>query len=237
MRFLRRPHILTACMIRFAALGALGLVGVALTPTSAMAQDDPVLQEKLSGAMEDYDILELDSAESKLMDAIEHANTKGLSGPQVAKVYVMLGIVLFANGDEDGTKSSFISALETYPQAQIPAVYETPELAELMEKARKEAKPATNNGNTANNGGSGEFEHKPVTRADGGKPLTFEVFVPETMPVFRVTLYHRRFGEGSFVETEMKPTSATVFSTTLPGDQVSTSQIDYYIVAYDRAGK
>jgi len=229
--------MMTALLLRLSALGALGLVGVALTPTTVMAQDDPTLTEKLNGAMEDYDLLELEAAESKLMDAIEHANSNGLSGPQLAKVYVMLGIIQFANGDEDGTKNSFIAALETYGQAQVPAIYETPELAKIMEDARKVAKVPENNGGNNANGGSGKFEHKAVTRAEGGKPQAFEVFVPETMPVFRVTLYHRRFGEAEFVETEMKPTSATVFSTTLPGDQVSTSQIDYYIVAYDRAGK
>ena len=65
--------MMTALLLRLSALGALGLVGVALTPTTVMAQDDPTLTEKLNGAMEDYDLLELEAAESKLMDAIEHA--------------------------------------------------------------------------------------------------------------------------------------------------------------------
>lgn len=235
----RTDSMIAMWAIRLACLGVAGLCGVVLSPTTALAQQDPVLKEKLASAIEDYDILELDAAEGTLRDALEHAESNGLRGPVVAQLHVMLGIVLFANGDEGATKKAFIAAVESSPEAQVPPVYETPELSSIMSQARAEAKPAKANNNNVNSGvgaGGDDFEHKPVTRADAGKPLAFQVFVPESMPVFRVMLHHRRFGEDTFSEAEMKPSSATIFSVTLPGEQVSTSQIDYYIQALDRGG-
>jgi hypothetical protein len=230
-----------------AALGA-----CALSPALALAQDDPKLGKALRGAVEDYDMLMLDDAEAKLNEAIGYASKNNLSGPNVAKLYVMLGIVIFARDrDEAKTEAAFISALEQDKAAKIDAVYETPDITKIFERARKKAKPPKDNPppdrhntNTTNNNTNANspadvkgFEHKPLLKAPAGKPLMVEVLVARDMPVFNVTIYHRRFGEVDFSKTDLKPTDATRFAGEIPAAQVRTSQLEYYIEATDRGGQ
>jgi len=227
---------LASAYIRVASLGALTLAMTAL-PSVAFAQEDQI-QSLLDSAIEDYDLVMVEDAEAKLLEAVEIAKTKGISGPTVAKVYVMLGIVRFANNrDAAETKRSFISAVEADASAEIDSVYQTPELNEIMDEARAEAKPSSSNNGGDNGGGdASSFKHPAITTADAGQPLTIEAFVPESMPVFRMVVHHRRFGEEAYVSTEMKPTSTTRFAGAIPSNKVTSSQLEYYIEALDRGG-
>lgn len=212
----------------------------ALSPLPAAAQDDPKIGKALRGAVEDYDMLMLDDAEAKLNEAIGHALKNKLSGPNVAKLYVMLGIVVFARDrDEAKAESSFINALEQDKNAKIDPNYETPDVVKIFERARKKAKPPADKPPVDNPPAADVkgFEHTPMLKAPAGKPLVVEVLVARDMPVFNVTIHHRRFGESDFAKTDLKPTDATRFAGEIPQDQVRTSQIEYYIEATDRGGQ
>jgi hypothetical protein len=233
----KNPQGRALCLLLVACLGA-------LLPAPVVAQDDPKLRKALSGASEDYDMLMLDDAEAKLNEAIAHASKNSLSGPNVAKLYILLGIVIFARDrDEAKTEASFISAIEQDKNAKLDPVYETPDVVKIFERARKKAKPPTDKPPvdkppvdkppTDVKG----FEHKPMLKAPAGKPLVVEVLVARDMPVFNVTIHHRRFGEADFAKTDLKPTDATRFAGEIPADQVRTSQIEYYIEATDRGGQ
>jgi len=222
-----------------ATLGA--LAGVA-TPRPAYAQGDVQarLDRALDQATDDYDILEIQSAEKKLEDAIELAKKNDVSGPTLGKLYVMLGVVRLASTrDEALAHEAFVSALKADAKAAIPDVYVTPTLSQIMSDARTEVGPST-----AEKPDEGKQQHKkidglthtPIQTADAGKKLQFEVFVPQDMPVFRMFLYHRRYGEDDYQRMELEPTSATRFAADLPGKFVHTSQIDYYIEGVDRGG-
>lgn len=209
-------------------------------PAPAAAQDDSAKYEaKLAAAIDDYDALMIDEAKSTLEDAASEAEQEGASGPAVAKVYVMLGIVHFAETrDQDDAKSAFISALAHDYEVELPAVYASPKLSEALEEARKAVAPpekpvasASEGGNSSNAEG---FRHDTVRTARAGEPAEIEISVAPALPVYSVYLYHRRFDQNEYERLDMKAQGATHFVAEIPGSQVSTSQIEYYIEAFNR---
>ncbi len=209
-----------------------------VAPQAAYAQDETRLAKALADATEDYDLLMLDEAEQKLREAIAYAEKQQLRGPQVGKLHVMLAIVIYARDrDPRATEAILVKAVEADPQAQIEGVYETPDLTKLMNDARKKAKPAPSQ--PPKPGAVSEFRHAPITRATGNQPLTVEAFVPQDMPVFRMFVYHRRYGEEGFKSAELDIDRAdpSRFVAVIPADQVRTRLIEYYIVGQDRAGR
>lgn len=212
-------------------------------PSIALGQDAQIAKT-LEGATEDYDLAMLDDAESKLLDGIKYATGKNLSGPEVAKLHVMLGIVIFAR-DRDGaaTEQQFIAALEMDAKASLPDVYATPDLTKLFTSAKGKAKPPKEDPKDPKDPKDPnetptpkDFKHTRVTKAQAGQALAIEAFVPADMPVFKMVVYHRRFGEEAYKRTEMAPTDAVRFAGQIPAADVRTSQLDYYIEALDRGG-
>lgn len=230
---------LAASLVRLTLLTATSSAALYafVQPPAALHAQEAEMQQLLEGAMEDYDLVMLDEAEQKLEDAVALAATKGISGEPLARVFVMLGIVRFARdrSNEADTKQAFIAAIEAYPSIVIDPLYETPELSRIFESARKEAKPAANTSNNTPSNVKG-FQHTKLISAEGNQPLTIDASVSEDIPVFRMFVHHRRFGEEQFKSVEMSPTSATRFEGTIPANEVTTSQLDYYIEALDRAG-
>jgi hypothetical protein len=215
------------------ATGAL----VASTPATANAQDvDSRLRSMLEQASEDYDVLMIDEATDRLDKAIDLADRNSESGPIVAQLHIMKGIVEFADSrDESAVERHFVRGIEHDYEATLPAHYRNPDLAKIFERARSQVPEPSDDPSAGQR--SGEFEHEPVQTARARQPLELEVFVPADMPVFRVVAHHRRFGENDYERVEMEPTSATRFAVEIPAKQVRTSQIEYYIEALDRAGE
>lgn len=209
-------------------------------PSIALGQDAQIAKT-LEGATEDYDLAMLDDAETKLLDGIKYATGKNLSGPEVAKLHVMLGIVIFAR-DRDSTaaEKQFIAAIEMDAKATLPDVYATPDLTKLFEGAKGKAKPPKEDPKDPKDPKETptpkDFKHTRVTKAQAGQALAIEAFVPADMPVFKMVVYHRRFGEETYKSTEMSPTDAVRFAGNIPAGDVRTSQLDYYIEALDRGG-
>lgn len=209
---------------------------VALYPAPAIAQDaDDVsrIEKALTQAKEDYDVLQIEDAERKLKAAVVFAEEEGIDHPVMARVWVMVGIVRFAaTRDEGVAEIAFGKALEFDRNVEIPAVYRTPDLNEIMKEVRDELPPEE----PTADGGVDDFYHKPIQTAQAGQPLTFKVEVPSDMPVYSVNVFIRRFNEEDFGIFELEPTSATEFEGDLAAKEVRTSQIDYYIEATDRGG-
>jgi hypothetical protein len=230
------PRLLTVFV-----LSAIPVTGVTVSPGQVFAQASTTrIEGMLTQAMEDYDVLMLEEAEAQLEEAVRLARRDNLTGPLVGRVFIMLGIVRYANTRDEGlTEESFVRALEADPQAKIDPVYVTPTLNQILERARPKARrpeptrPDTPPPVVA----QPNLEHTPIRRANAGHSILFEVHAAESLPVFRTFIYHRRFGESDFSKTEMMPTSATRFSFSLEGRFVRTSQLDYYIEAVDRGGQ
>jgi hypothetical protein len=232
---------------RLVALFALCFAVCVAAP--ALAQDTAPLEEALTGAQDDFDMIELDAADEKLSDAIKYAKKKGItSGPELANVYVMRGVIRFsADQDADKTEADFIAAIEADPSVQIGKFYVTPELSEIMARARKKAKvkkpdpdpktdpdPKDDPDTKTEPVQTDSFVHEVIKKAPAGKPLTIEAFVPANMPAYSMAVYHKRFGETEFTRTDMEPTDATRFAGDIPPNQVRTSELEYYVEVYDR---
>ncbi len=234
---------LTRAVLLALTLTAVGLGTLVVQPAEAVAQSaEAKLEGMLEQAINDYDVLQIADSKKKLQQAIDLAKNEGVSGPVVANIYVMLGIVEFADTrDKAQTKTYFMSALRESRSVEIDPVYQSPTLVELMDEAREEVGPAPDDGGGEGTDDGGEatvsgFEHEPVTSARAGESLELEAFMPPDMPVYRVYAYYRHFGEEEYRQLEMSATSATRFAVEIPKDDVRTSQIDYYIEAEDRAG-
>jgi hypothetical protein len=218
-------------------LTALFVVGIIPLAYSQNIEDR--VDRLLSQAVDDYDMLQIQDAEAKLQTALSAADEVGLESPVVAKAYVMLGIVQFAESrDENQARDAFARAVEIDPSVEIDPVYQTPTLQKLFDEVRGRAgsrpKPTPPEKRPKN---IDSFSHKRIQTADAGQPLAFEAYVPADMPVYRMHVFHRRFDEDTFKKTEMLPTDDTRFGVELKGREIRTSQIDYYIVATDRGGQ
>lgn len=209
-------------------------------PEVVWAQDvESKLASALASAVEDYDVLEIQDAEKRLEDAIKLADKNKYSGPALAKVWAMLGVIRYsATKDESITEDAFVAALENDPKVEIDANYATPLLKDVMSRAKKRVKPKATDKPKEQGGDKTvtELTHSPIATADAGQDLTFETHVPADMPVYRMFVLFRRFEEPDFSRVELKPTSTTRFAATIAGKEIRTSQIDYFIFAEDRGG-
>ncbi len=233
-------NVKTRLVVRLVALllslGALG--GAMLLPQTADAQSeiDGQLQKKLDSAIEDYDFLQIQDAEKKLEEAVALAERNGVeTSPVLANVYVMLGIVRFAaTRDEAVTEDIFVQGVEADANVDIDPVYQTPTLKDIMARARKRAKPKTSD-TPPPSAGDG-LTHEPIQTADAGKDLEVEALTPVELPVYKVFLHYRGIDQTDYKRAEMEPTSNTRFAVTIPGNELTSSQLEYYILAEDRGG-
>ncbi len=215
-------------------LSLCGFTTVLVTPSVSYAKtSEKSLSKKLDKATSLYDEIEIEKAEDVLTDAISEAASSNMSGPIVAKLHIMLGIVRFANsGEETEAEEQFVEAIRADRKVEIPGVYKTPVLEKILVRAlslvpdTSEKKPTT-----------AGFKHEIITIANANQNLNVNVTVPAEMPVFKVFAHVRRFQESKFQKFELAPTDGTTFSVEIPGKEIYTSQLDYFISAEDRAGK
>lgn len=211
---------------------------VTLTPSHAMAQSQELL-DALVRAQGFYDNLALSDAEKELEDALALADRLGLGeSAEAAQLHLFLGIVRQPLGGDDATAAAFREALLIDRDVALPADYSTPGLNAILDRERA-ALPAEQPETpevTPPEVVTPTLNHSPVSSGFGGEPIVFQVDVPATVPVYRVVLYFRRFGESTYKDVEMAPRGETSFAHTLTGDAVCSSQIDYYIEALDRTG-
>ncbi|MBA2665006.1 MAG: hypothetical protein H0U74_22155 [Bradymonadaceae bacterium] len=236
------PRIISRTALLVALFGVTA-GGVLLAPGALYAQDiDARLEAMLVQAADDYDMLMLEDAETKLEEAVALARRQKASPAVTARVLIMLGVVRYANTRDEGlTEDAFVQALEVDFKVELDRVYQTPTLNQIYDRAKRRAKPPADQSQVVVEpkevkAAEGQLQHTAIRRAPSGEHLLIEVFVPETMPVFRIHVHHRRFGEEGFVRGEMLPTSTTRFALSIEAKDVRTSQLEYYVEAVDRAG-
>lgn len=232
-----------------AATAALCLVVAPTTAWASSAEDR--LGELLEEAEEGYDMLYFEDAEEAIREGIQLADREDIRSQAVAELYVLLALIRHADGEDTLAEDAFVQAIETYPDIEVDPFYRTPATEELMERAGERADPPPFDEpgvDPPDDDPSPDIDdpppedevdpltHSPIPRADAGESLVFRAEIPADLPIFRVHIHHRRFGEDDFVQDEMDPTDATGFSYTLDANQVHTSQIEYFITAIDRSG-
>lgn len=243
MRFATTTRGLPATrgLARWLAIAVMAVAVSSLVPRPAHAQQSEI-KKLVEKASSDYDMLEIGPAKKKLEKAVKLAEREGISGPAVARAYVMSGVVAHgADKDKQAALSAFKSALKADSEASIPSVYKTPALEKLMEEARE----SVDLSETEQESGQTEsedqrqvdgFTHEPVASVEAGKPLSIEASVPEQMSVDRVNLYFRRYDQDEWTERTLEATDATRYATEIAGHKIYTSQIVYYLEAVDGSG-
>lgn len=212
-------------------------VAVVSFPTTLEAQEEAIasqLQEKLDGAVENYDFLQLEDAKSKLEEAISLADQADVTtGPTLARVYIMLGIVRFASSrDEAETEDIFVQGVEADPDVEIVAEYRTPTLNDIMKRARDRAQPPESDTRSPVQG----LTHDPVKTTEAGTPLTIAARIPDEMAVHGLFVHYKRYDQDDFSRIEMKAAGGGKFTATIPGPEIKSSQIEYYILVEDDTG-
>lgn len=223
-------------IIIFSALLSLfGFTAVLLTPAVSYAKtSEKKLKKKLDKATALYDEIEIEKAEDVLTDAISEAAADNMGGPIVARLHIMLGIVRYANsGEETEAEEQFVEAVRADRKVEIPGVYKTPILEKILVRAL-EIVPGKDEKKTPVAAG---FVHEVIKIANAQEDLKVNVTVPAEMPVFKIFVNIRRFEEPAFQQFELAPTDGTTFSVIVPGKEIYTSQLDYFISAQDRAGE
>lgn len=206
---------------------------VTLSPSVAWAQDAEI-EGLLRGAIEDYDVLEIETAREKIDEGINKAaNANITAGELLGKLYIMQGVIEYAaSGDEEAVQESFRQALVAEPTMDVPDVYRTPDLEKILEKAREQVGAS---GPDRPPSGAG-ITHNAMTDVDARESVIFEAFVPRDMPVYKMFVFFRVMGDERWKKVEMQPTNAERFAVQVRGNEFHASQFDYYIVAEDRGG-
>jgi hypothetical protein len=125
--------------------GLFALAAVLGVSSPASAQDAATvkrLEQMNKRAMEDYDLLEFDSARKTLTDAVALVRSSGLEDSAhgiAAKTYINLGVVYIGGfKDKDRGRMQFVRALKIKGDARLDPQVATPELQEVFNEALRE---------------------------------------------------------------------------------------------------
>lgn len=234
----RSPH--PALEIRVLA-AVVAIAATIFTPSFALAQDvDAEVEELVEGASDDYENLEMEAAREKLERAIEKGTSGDASDDVLAEAYVMLGVAIYgATRNESDTLDAFKNAVNHDSDVELPSVYETPDLTELLEKARSSVPPDDTDESESSEPARevDEFTHEPIESAQAGETLSVEAFVPSDLSVDTVYFVFKRYEEDEWHQVELEATDATRFAGEVPGYRIYTSQISYYLDAVNASGE
>lgn len=119
---------------------ALALVATLWVSGRAAAQVDAQISDLNSQALEAYQALDIDTARSKLEQAVGMAQQAGYVGPVVAQTYMNLGVVLVAGqNDRDQGLAAFLSAVCIQPNVQLDPLLSTPDVQLVFGQAQQDA--------------------------------------------------------------------------------------------------
>jgi uncharacterized membrane protein YgcG len=248
-----------------AAVAALLLLLGVSAPRSAQA--DPKakkdIEQKMTQAMENYDLLEYEEARKILNQALTIAKKAKIeSDPITAKVHLRLGIVYFAGlQDPESAKLSFLNAAEIDKSIALDKAYATPEMQKLLAEAKAEAGGSgdtgggdtgggdTGGGDTGGGDPGGDpalaidcaavtgVQHTIIEEATRGKPLAMTAAVGADVQPAKVAIMYRPRGATDFTEAKMALSGECVFGGAIPNDALSGDVVHYYIAAFNQAGK
>ena len=228
-----------ACVL---VLGALGPV------RSAVAQDAKVkkIEDRNRAAMEDYDILDFESAKKQLQEALVLVKQGKLDKHTVAaKTHLYLGIVLLGMKDADTALLELIAALEIDAAIKLPVAYKTPELQKLFESAKATTSdkgtppPDGDDGDDGGDDGGDVvgLQHAPLDEARGGKAIPIMCKVGSDVGANQVILFYRPAGAEEFKPVTMKSSGGVTYKAKIPKEATAGDTLHYYIEARSAAGK
>ncbi|MEZ4404062.1 MAG: tetratricopeptide repeat protein [Kofleriaceae bacterium] len=252
---MRARRLTSLSAIVAVAVVLLGLLSARVARADAKAKKE--IEQKMTEAMENYDLLEYEEARKILNLALTIAKkAKMESDPVTAKVHLRLGIVYFAGlQDPESAKLSFSNAVEIDKSIELDKAYATPEMQKLLDEARAEfggsggTTGGTGGGEPVPDGGAGEptmdvtcadvvgIQHTIIEEAKGGKPLAMAAAVGADVEPAKVSIMYRPRGATDFSEAKMKLSGECVYAGAIPPDGLKGDIVHYYIAAYNAEGK
>jgi hypothetical protein len=216
-------------------LTILGLALVALlmvAPSSALADKTAdSIKAKTKKAMDEYDMMEFESAKALLSEAISLGNKKGSQGTELASAYISLGIVLYSGLDEkDEAADAFASAVGIDAAIELDVAYSTPELAELLKTARE---GLSGSGACISDG----LEHNLVDEAPRGSTPEILAKLGTSVKADKLMVFYRGEGQLEFSKLAMKKNSECEYVGKIPRKALQGEFVHYYVAALDSAGK
>lgn len=205
------------------------LIGVILTTYAiSFAQSAPAdMKQKLNVAISYVDNMDYEQAITLFNEIIASAGE--YQGPETSQAHKFLGVAYFALDKKDLAYQEFVKALTINRNLFLDPNSSSPEMIELLERAKGNLRsmdmtpPA--------------IEPLQVKSGTVGKPVEIEAKVTDDMGISDVLLYYRVSGSGSYRSMKMTEFMKGYFVGKIPGDQVTSSGIQYYIEAYDASGR
>ncbi len=236
-------------------VGLAACVAVFTMPVRPALADDgktvTELKKYAREAMENYDLMEYETAKKLLNKAIALAKKKRMGdNPLTAQLYLHLGIVYFSGfSDVESAKVAFIDAVSIDPQIVLNPAYKTGEMEKLLAEAKSEFGSKSGG---RDSGGDTEppaevddvdcgslvgMSHTLVDSAKGGRNTPITAHVSADLHASKVTLFYRPDGEADFSETPMKKQGSCKFVGKIPGKAMRGEVVHYYIGAFNKGGK
>lgn len=196
-------------------------------------------------AMEDYDLLEFESAKQSLLDAQAIARRKGCDEHSVAaKTYVNLA-VLYIQGfkDEDRGKLMFRKALGISKNVQLDRQVATPKLLRIFNAVKRtlgvrvttprprpdepipRPRPRPEEPEKPAKG----LEHKPIDEAPRDSDLEVKARVGDDLKASKVLLFFKVVGQNDFQALPMKKVTEWTWKVTVPGNDMRGRSFYYYV--------
>jgi hypothetical protein len=202
------------------------------------------IQSKINEAMENYDLMDYDAARKLLTQALAISKKAKLDkDPVVARTHLSMGIVAFANQDQDAARLAFLSAVSIDPKIQIDPAYKSVELAKLLEQARIEASggpgepdvPASSSG--VDCAAVQGLEHKIIDSAPAGEAQPIDAFIATDVVATKIAVMYRPEGATEFREVKLKKEGDCKYTGAIPGSGMKGSLVHYYVAAFNEVGK
>lgn len=225
------------------------LLALCLAPLSyAFAQSSAVKQAvSLSqSAMEDYDFFELESADTKLIQAVQILENSNITDPSVANIYIAQGIVSYGRFKDSAPAiaderafSAFLKALTLNENITIPKDYHSEEVEAIFERAKATIEAAPPTSALVLSATKPSVEHTPITNSNRCSAVEMRANVPAHPDIYRVYLYYAVDDQRGYTEVEMLPTleASNILTATIPALNTQGNKIEYYIEAQNRLGE
>lgn len=215
--------------------------GIAFAQSSQLSQAVSLSKS----AMEDYDFFELESADTKLIQAVQIIENLGVTDPGVANIYVAQGIVSYGRFKDSAPAiaderafSAFLKALALNPDVMIPKDYRSDEIEAIIERARQTIKSVPSSSPIAMAAVKPTVEHTAYSVSDRCRAIDIRAKVPAHPDIYRVYLHYASDNQRGYTSAEMQPSgSADTLMATIPGLSTQDDSVHYYIEALNRQGE
>ncbi|MBN1947393.1 MAG: hypothetical protein JW797_17110 [Bradymonadales bacterium] len=214
---------------------------------TAWAQSGSTEQRLLSAlgeAEELYETLDLEMAAERVVDAIELAESVGYSGPALANLYLMMGIIESALGDDNSlVVDAFAAGLAIDQNAELNPYYATPTLRQLFEQAtemvpEQPVGSQTTTTTTTTSPPGQLVQHTPPATIRAGEPVPLVAITEGSFGIDRILLSYRSAGSRAYEHRDLTQVRQGEFVGEIPGGYTEEGiQVEYFLEALGRSNE